>query len=62
MPEKEPKNKSNKSKTVLLALWLFTLALIGALLAIFTPALAPLAIVVGLTAVGFTVLSLREDL
>lgn len=58
----EQKPKSDKSKTVLLSIWLFVLALGGGLVAISTPAVATLAIIVGLTAIGFSVLSLREDL
>lgn len=57
-----PKAPSNRSIPVQLALFLFSLALLGALIAIGVPAVAPLAIVVGLTGVGVSVLSLRENM
>ncbi len=52
--------KSPKSRTVLLALWLFAIAVGGGLVATITPAVAALAIIIGLTAVGICILSLRE--
>lgn len=62
-PSPKPvKPQSTKSKTVLIALILFAFALAGGVAAIFTPAVAPLAIIVALVAVGLCVLSLREDL
>ena len=60
MSSPAPKPTSKKSATVLLALWLFALAVCGGLAAIGTPVLAPLAIIIGLTAVGVCILSLRE--
>lgn len=62
-PEPQPtKPASTKSKTVLMAMWIFAFALIGGLVAIGTPAVASLAIILALVAVGLTVLSLREDI
>lgn len=54
--------KRQKSPSVLVAIWLFALALGGGFAAIFTPAVATLAVIVALVAVGICVLSLREDL
>jgi CHASE2 domain-containing sensor protein len=58
-PEETP-TKTPKSPTVLLALWLFAISVGGGLIATFTVAVAPLAIIIALTAVGVCVLSLRE--
>lgn len=56
------KPRTPKSASVLVAMWLFAFAVGGGLVAIFTPAVSSLAIIIALVAVGICVLSLREDL
>lgn len=59
-PVKTP--KTPKSNTVLISLIIFAFALVGGVVAISTPAVATLAIILALVAVGIAVLSLRENL
>ena len=61
-PKTPAKPARTKSSSVLVAMWLFVFALGGGIAAISTPLVAPLAVVIGLVAVGVCVLSLREDL
>lgn len=60
-PASSTRKQPQKSRIVLISIWLFVIALLGGLAAIFTPAVASLAMIVGLVAVGLSVLSLRED-
>lgn len=59
---KTPKPQSTKSKTVLISLVLYAFALAGGVVAIATPVVAPLAIIIALVATGLCILSLREIL
>lgn len=59
---KTPKPQSTKSKTVLISLILYAFALAGGVVAIATPVVAPLAIIIALVATGLCILSLREIL